>query len=87
MKGKKAGNNLKGIDKQPDRFLLGEIIIGNGFCNRYIISLVGPKNWLTNNWLTKTKRYNFLNKLILKRGPKVGVDRISKELISSHGSY
>ena len=57
--GKKAEKNLKGIDKQPDRLLLGGIIIGNGFCYRYIISLVVSKNWSTNNWLTKTKRYNF----------------------------
>lgn len=87
MKGKKAGSNLKGTDKQPDRFLLGLIIIGNGFCYRYIISLVGSKNWLTNNWLTKTNRYNFLTKLILKRATKVGAERAINELIFRHSSY
>ena len=32
--GKKAGNNLTGIDIQPVKLLLGGIIIGNGFCYR-----------------------------------------------------
>jgi hypothetical protein len=85
--GKKAGNKTKYADKQPDRFLLWVIIIDNGFCYRYIISLVGPKNWLTNNWLTKTKGYNFLTKLILRRGANAGIVITGKELIFRHDSY
>lgn len=85
--GKKATNRANGIDKQPVRLLLGAIIIGNGFCYRYKISLVSPKNWLTNNWLTKTKRYYFLTKLILKREEKAGVVRASKELIITYSRY
>ena len=85
--GKKAVNNAKGVDKQPVRLLLGGIIIGNGFCYRYGISLIGSKNWLTNNWLTKTKPYYFLTKLILKRRMNAGVVKATKELTFRHGSY